>query len=178
MKTLIIILSIALLVPIADSRGETPEPKSGTKGEVLEFGLIESVGVEKADASTESPFGKVVRAPGARFIERTNQIAANLGATFGIKFKITGVTEKDAADYKVVITHPPFKNAKGEIERQYSAVKSWPTQDYTLTTITGYRLNHPEELVPGIWTFEIWYHSQKVASQSFNVVKQKAKPTP
>jgi len=88
------------------------------------------------------------------------------------------VTEKDTADYKLVVIHPPFKNVKGEIERQYSAVKSWPTQDFTLTTITGYRLNHSEELVPGIWTFEIWYHTQKVVSQSFNVVKQKVDPTP
>ena len=178
MKTLITILSIALLVPIANIRGETLEPKSEVKGEVLEFGIIESVGAEKAVASPESAFGKAVSAPGARFIERTNQIPANLGTTFAFKFKITGVTEKDTADYKLVVIHPPFKNAKGEIERQYSAVKSWPTQDFTLTTITGYRLNHSDELIPGIWTFEIWYHSQKVVLQSFNVVRQGVNPTP
>jgi len=71
MKTLITILSIVLLVPIANIRGETLEPKSEVKGEVLEFGLIESVGAEKAVPSPESAFGKAVTAPGARFIERT-----------------------------------------------------------------------------------------------------------
>ncbi len=60
---------------------------------------------------------QVVRAPEARFIERTNRFPANLGVTFGINIRITGVTVKNTADYKAVITHPPFKNTKGESAR-------------------------------------------------------------
>lgn len=176
MKTLITIIAISLVGQIADSRGENPEPKSEVKGEVLEFGLIEPVGAEQSVASPDSPFGKVIKAPGARFIKRTDQIVAVLGVTFGISFQITGMTENNIDNYMVVITHPPFKNAKGQIERQYVAVKSRPTQNLALTSIEGYRLNHAEELAPGVWTIDIWYHDKKVVSKSFDVANQKVRP--
>ncbi len=52
----------------------------------------------------------------------------------------------------------PIKNEKGEVERQYSTTETLPTKNGYVSEVSGYSLDRPEELVPGVWTFELWYH--------------------
>jgi hypothetical protein len=154
------------------SKPETPqipglEPPA--EGQVLEFGLFELVGPQQRVANARTLDGEQLNAEGARFSKRIDRIPAIPGVAFGFRYKITGVTEQGTAEFKKVVTHPPIKNEKGEIERQYSTTETLSAKNGYVSEVSGYSLDRPEELVPGVWTFELWYHGQKVVSQSFTV---------
>ena len=36
--------------------------------------------------------------------------------------------------------------------------------------VVGYRFDHPEEMVPGPWTFELWQGELKVAEKRFEIL--------
>ncbi len=170
MKRHLPLILITLLGLQAPSQAEDTLPKPGVKGEVLEFGLFEPVGQQTITPDSHALSGKALHSPGVHFTKQTTQVPATLGVLFGFSFNLTGVTEQGSAEYKKVITHPPIRNAKGEIEREYSTTITRPTNNGYLYSVCGYRLNRPEELVPGVWTFEIWYHDKTIVSQSFTVL--------
>ncbi len=169
MKPHVTITLLALLSLLTFARAADPAPKVTPTGQVLEFGLIELVGVQQRAANPKTLDGEQQNAEGARFTEQTNRIPATPGVQFGFRYKITGVTEQGTAEFKKVVTHPPIKNEKGEVERQYSTTETLPTKNGYVSEVSGYSLDRPEELVPGLWTFELWYHGQKVVSQTFTV---------
>lgn len=144
-------------------------PKVAAKGEVLEFGLFELVGPQQKVANKDTLDGSERNASGARFTDQTDQILATLGVQFGFRYKILGVAEDKSAEFKIVVTHPPIKNEKGETEREYSTKEKLPVKNGYVSEVTGYSLDRHEELVPGVWTFAVFYRDQKLVSQSFTV---------
>ena len=169
MKPLLTTSLLALLGLLTFIRAADPAPKVNPKGQVLEFGLLELIGPQQRVANAKTLDGEQQNAEGARFTEQTDRIPATPGVLFGFRYKITGVTEQGTAEFKKVVTHPPIKNEKGEIERQYSTTETLPAKNGYVSEVSGYSLDRPEELVPGVWTFELWYHGQKVVSQTFTV---------
>lgn len=165
-KTFFLLLFASLGISLM-ARAADPGPKIVPKGQVLEFGLFELVGAQKSAANPNSPDGSERTATGARFIAQTNRVPATLGTQFGFRYKITGVTEEGTANLKTVVIHPPVKNAKGEGERRSTTEQAVPAKDGVISEVTGYSLERPEELVPGAWIFELWYHGQRVVTQSF-----------
>ena len=53
-------------------------------------------------------------------------------------------------------------------------IETRPVRDGRVVGGAGYRLDRPEELEPGVWTFEIWYRDMKLVSQSFDVYDEAA----
>jgi hypothetical protein len=137
-------------------------------GMVLEYGLYEPVGRVVVHANPNTLSGKEKRGEEVHFIKQTDRIPARLGTSFGIRFQLTGIPDQEFELQKIV-KHPPMKNSRGQMETQYFVTKRlFPKAGYVLAT-EGYSFDHAEELAPGIWTFEIWYHGQKLVSQSFEV---------
>lgn len=151
------------------SLASASNPASSAKGKILEYGEFKLVGPQQNIANPSTLDGREQNAPGAQFSSQTDRIPATLGVQFGFRYKITGVTEINQADFKFVVTHPPIKNEKGEIEREYTVHESLTVHDGVVSETTGYSLDRPEELVPGVWTFEMWYHDHRLFSQSFAV---------
>lgn len=160
---------LALLSLCTFARAADRSLKVTPKGRVLEYGLFELVGAEQREANAKTLDGEQQISEGARFYEQTNRVPAMPGVRFGFRFSITGVTEQDTAEFKKVVTHPPIKNEKGEVERSYSTTETLPTRNGYVSEVSGYSLDRFEELVPGFWTFELWYHGQKMVSQAFTV---------
>ena len=88
---------------------------------------------------------------------------------FGFRYKISGVIGQDSITLRKVVKHPPFKNNKGEMETEYSIPLKKTPKGGAIVAQEGYGLGGGS-LVPGKWTFEIWYEDQKLLSQSFTVV--------
>lgn len=176
MKPHLTVSLLALIGLVSFTRAADPVSKVTPKGQVLEFGLIELVGTRQRAANPKTLDGEQQNAEGARFTEQTDRIPATPGVQFGFRYKITGVTEQGTAEFKKVVTHPPIKNDKGEVERQYSTTETLPTKNGYVSEVSGYSLDRPEELVPGVWTFELWYHGQKMVSQTFTVYTPTNKP--
>lgn len=149
------------------------QPSPAPKGEVLEFGIYR--GVEKTTtANPDTPNETRTTAKKIEFVEKTDKIPGQKGTSFGIRYKITGLTEQDSVSLKKVVKHPPFKNKKGEMESEYSLELKPKVKDGTVISVEGYGLGGSNDTGPGAWTFEIWYHDQKLVSQSFTVVSPPA----
>ncbi len=150
------------------------QPSSAPKGEVLEFGIYQSVTDKTTAANPDTPNGTRTTAKKVEFTEHTDKIPGTKGTSFGIRYKITGLSEQDSVSLKKVVKHPPFKNRKGEMESEYSLELKPKVKDGTVISVEGYGLGGSNDTTPGAWTFEIWYHDQKLASQSFTVVSPSA----
>lgn len=177
MKPSLAIFLVTLLSVHAHIHAADPAPKAAPKGEVLEFGLFDLVGQQQRVESPATLDGEKLYSDGARFSEQTDRIPATPGVRFGFRYKITGITEQGSAQFKMIVSHPPIKDENGVVQRQHSTLEDLPTKNGYVSEVTGYGLDRPEELVPGVWTFEVWYKGQKMVSQSFTVYVP-AKETP
>lgn len=102
----------------------------------------------------------------------TRTVPAQLGVRFGYHF--TPVGSPDGASVQlhhvVIFPSPGLRNpdnGQTNTRDEYDTTKKIGVEAYT-----GYKLENDWELVPGVWTFQIWYQGKKLAEQSFTVVKQ------
>ena len=99
-------------------------------------------------------------------------VAANLGVQFGFRYIPVGEPRGGAVALRLV-TRLPGQGARnpanGQIvartEEAVSAVMGAPL-------VSGYKFDAAWEMVPGVWTFEIWDRERKMAEQRFTVVKR------
>lgn len=100
------------------------------------------------------------------FIQNTDRIPAKLDTRFGFRFVIEGSDTKDVVLKKKVI-HPPItENNKTTTSHEYDL-------EYTMgsTALTGYRFGAENLMVPGDWTFQLYYQGKMILEQKFTVYK-------
>ena len=71
---------------------------------------------------------------------------------------------------KVTLIPQPGIQNPNTGETKLRSESSFPT-DAGAIHYAGYTFTYPWEIVPGVWTMELWDGDRKLASQSFNVVK-------
>ncbi len=140
------------------------------QGEVVEAGLFEMYGPSTVISNSNTLDGREENAPAARFYEQTDLVPAILGASFGFRFKVTGISKRSEVTFKTKVTHQPIVDPDGDLQTGYEMDTTLPVSNGTVSEVTGYGLELEQELVEGLWTFEHWLDGQKVVSQSFQVV--------
>jgi hypothetical protein len=137
---------------------------------------ITDTGIYKAEktgttATPGTPMGVTNFVSDIVLVERTTTIPAGVGTLFGFRYTIIG--ELDGAEVKLkFVNHypaPGLRNpASGNtfMSGEYFMQRNLGTKHWK-----GYNFENDWELVPGTWTFEIWQGDQKLAEQSFTVVK-------
>lgn len=105
----------------------------------------------------------------ARIVDRTTAVAARLCVSFGFKYVIRGAPAGAEVPLRMVTRFP----APG-VRNPRTGVVSHVTEALVFRTIEQqhyrvYTFEEPWEIVPGIWTFEIWHQRQKLAQRSFSV---------
>jgi Domain of unknown function (DUF3859) len=108
------------------------------------------------------------------FTAVTGRIPAKLGVRFGIVFELTNLPKAQSATVGIVFVtkHPPVRRPDGTTstgsERRFRmAVRG---QD-RIVSWTGVGFDHAEELVPGIWTFEVRSYSRLLCKKDFTVIR-------
>jgi hypothetical protein len=101
----------------------------------------------------------------------TQTIPAILGSHFGFEYKITGAPVGANVKVREIVLYPPG----GIRPPGKAAVNQYATEQNiaigTKSRLTWYAFDDPWELVPGKWTFQVWYGNHKIAEQTFTVVK-------
>jgi hypothetical protein len=135
--------------------------------EVVEYGIYT---VDRAVQGRDALGINQAVASNVRHAATMRTIPAQIGTTFGFRYKVVGKPYDAPVDLRKVVIFP----RRGLIP---SASAKPVTQDeFPLHTRVGqtsyvsYTLEDSFELVPGIWVFEIWQGNRKLATQSFNVV--------
>jgi len=107
---------------------------------------------------------------GIKQIETARTIIARLGVQFGFRYRAIGPVNGVQVPVTIVakFPEPGVLGVKGNAPVVRDA--------YTELTTTGkeefltWTFEMRSDLVPGIWTFEIWSGDKKLAEQSFNII--------
>jgi hypothetical protein len=102
--------------------------------------------------------------------EKTDQITAVKGLSFGISYVVTGVPKN--ADYVLdkVVIHPAMKTPVGkEITSQEFKIRGKSSDQGTIARTTGYEFTDEFEMVHGKWKIQLWYNGKKLVEQDFDV---------
>jgi hypothetical protein len=134
--------------------------------EILDYGIY-SVDVKSSRRDNQGISQNI--STNVRLAKATTTVPAEKGVEFGVRYKLDGAPVGATVSLREVTIVP-------------SPGLQPPTASqpiYTSTTVTkskigevsfsGYRLDDPWELLPGVWVIQLWYGDRKVAEQNFTV---------
>jgi hypothetical protein len=169
MKRYLLIISVVFMVIFISGLFQSAE--SGlfdkteiTEAKILKYGICTATKIKKVSAKTAS--GKMNIQKDMEFIENTTEIPATIGTSFGIRWVVKGKPEGRQIKLRVKGIHPPMKRPKKE---------DITTYEYTTKIKIGsigwnnYTFERDGELLPGKWTFQIYYKDRKLLEKTFNV---------
>jgi hypothetical protein len=117
---------------------------------------------------------KEARATNIRHAASLRTIPAEIGVTFGFRYKVIGSPNGAPVDLRKIVIFPPpgiFPPlAAGSIERDEFRLHAKVGE----TSYVSYTLEDDFELVPGVWEIEIWNGERKLGSQTFRVINPNA----
>ncbi|HEX4343287.1 MAG TPA: DUF3859 domain-containing protein [Verrucomicrobiae bacterium] len=135
-----------------------------TGAKVTEYGIY-TAQVRKTDINSAGL--KLQGLDNFVLLTSTTNVPARVGIRFGFRYEILGEPTNAPIVLTMILTHPPIKNAlTARLEtRDVYQTQSWIGKTYTCNS-----LDSKSDLVPGLWTFEVWYTTNKLCTQNFLVV--------
>lgn len=115
--------------------------------------------------------GNRVEAKAYKNLKVTTLIPAKLDTVIGLELVIVGAPRRAKVPLKMVWRYPE----PGLLNPQTGLAKT--SDEYSNTQQVGepfpvfWGLMQEWELVPGVWTLEVWHGNRKLAAQEFNIVK-------
>jgi len=133
------------------------------------------------------PSGEAIASPGTvagverqlaetKLIETTRTIPARAGLRFGIEYRIVGEPAGGIISLKRTTIYPEggVRNpSTGKTAMRDEAVEP---HEVDAVNYSGFRFDDPWEMVPGTWTIELSHGGKTLASESFTVTNDAAKP--
>jgi hypothetical protein len=160
-------LCLLLLAPIA-ARAQTPQID---RIDIVEYGIY-TTKTDSKQSSADTAAGVLDMVSDIHHAVTTQTIPAQQGVSFGIRYTIIGAPAGAPVPLHMVtvfpppgLTNPATQQRKAQSEYDTSAVIGTPTYK-------GYELTNAWEIVPGIWSIQVWSQGRKLAEQKFTVVRQ------
>jgi hypothetical protein len=151
-----LVLALALAATPAQASGQV---------EIKDFGFYD-LSVDGSVPAPEDISGSRNVVSNIRLQRQTEEIDAQLGRSFGFRFRIT-----DPALYGKQLTlrtiFPPLTNPESR--------RTMTTQDRPFTGTSellydGYRFDYDWEMAEGIWTFQVLHNGKIIAEKKFKVI--------
>jgi hypothetical protein len=156
---------LALLLGIGTAQAQAPQVD---RLEITDFGIYK---VERGSTIRNEQGLKtatVTRHP--EHLEFRTIIPAQIGTTFGVRYKVIGTPEDADVTIRKIISFPPpgLQPSSGKFVLRDESVEETRIGE---TVGAFYTLEDRFELVPGIWTFELWDGDRKLLTRSFTLEK-------
>ncbi len=156
-------LPFIVLVPLS-AWAETTSPI-----ELMDHGVICDVTLTGTEAAPETASGVINLIDQTRVIDVTTQfVPAHIGLSFGLRTKMSDNVVLDGARMRVI--HPPM-GASGITEQSWAA----PMQTGE-AALNLYTFEQDDELLLGVWTFQVIFADKVLIEQRFEVVPQGTVP--
>ncbi len=160
--------------------------------DITEYGIYATETASSvAEPGTAS--GRIDMVANTKLVQSTTVVPARVGVEFGFRYKIVGqattalagqnnATLAGQADPKVTlkyVTHIPPPGIRNPTTRNVTLTNIF-YQDHKVgeELYRLYRLTDSWEVVPGIWTLEIWQGDRQLVSQGFQVGNAAPKAAP
>lgn len=172
-------IGLALLLMIVSVLGVQAEERGG-RADILWAGIYRAdvVGFTR---QPNTATGKTNKLANIQRLQTTTTVQARLGVSFGFEFALAGADSSPEAPVTMVI-RLPRAGLRNPASNTVLTREEWQPEPRRAgeAVLVGYTLEHTWEVVPGLWTFEIWHNQRKIGEQSFCLVSDKkpAAPTP
>ena len=158
---------VALIASASLSYGQTPRVD---RAEVSKPGIY-SAKVTKRIADKSISTGTRNEVGEIRNTEITTLIPAKVNMFFGLEGTVIGAPKGTGIPVRIVWRYPQpgLKNPAGGAAKLID--------EYMDSAVIGknfqffWQLTRDWQIVPGVWTFEMWYQGRKLVSQNFTLVK-------
>jgi len=137
---------------------------------ITDFGIYEPQGGKDVTLPTGVPRYTV---DDVQLVAETNTIPAKLGTKFGFRYRIVGNSWGAPVAIKVVTLYPPAGAVSPKMGLIHSA-SLLKTAHIGASNAIAYSADEPWEMVPGVWTIQLWVGSNKLAEQTFNMIPQQS----
>jgi hypothetical protein len=107
-----------------------------------------------------------------QYIASTSTIPAKIGIKFGFRYTISGAPYDGRVTIKQVTIYPPAGVTNPKTGLLSTNSFSTVYRVGMPPIFAGYDIGAPWEMVPGVWTIQLWIGDQKFAEQSFTVVSK------
>lgn len=153
--------------------------------EITEYGIYKT-DTESSTAAPGTASGKIEEVSNIKLLEATTTVPAKVGVEFGFRYKIVGqpnAATNAQTGATIAGQASGVVNLKNVTHIPAPGIRNPQTKNVTLTSVFSqdhrvgeelyrlYRFTDPWEVVPGLWTLEIWDGDRKLASQAFLVKK-------
>ena len=163
-------LVTSLLMLFAAVSGAPAQAPRLDRIEIFEAGLYRAEVAKEIDApglasGQRSLLTNIVLA------QKTTQVPARPGVRFGFRYRLVDAPAGGQVTLKKITRFPPVgirnpNTRETTFRDELELTKSIGQESYT-----GYSFDRDFELVPGVWTMELWAGDRKLAVQNFTVVK-------
>jgi hypothetical protein len=137
---------------------------------VTDFGIYTPQGGENVTLPTGVPRYTV---DDVQLVVETNTIPAKLGTKFGFRYRIVGSSWGAPIAIKVVTLYPPAGAVSPKMGLIHSA-SLLKTAHIGASNAIAYSADEPWEMVPGVWTIQLWIGDKKFAERTFNMIPQQS----
>jgi hypothetical protein len=119
-----------------------------------------------------SPTGTIGTASNWHFVSKTSEVVGEIGTQFGIEFRLEGNPVGDSVTLHMVLKFPPkgIRNPNTGTT-MHTADIEFPNLKIGTLCLLGYGFDNGWEIVPGVWTEQIWYQDRMLAERAFTVSK-------
>ncbi|MBX7133823.1 MAG: DUF3859 domain-containing protein [Fimbriimonadaceae bacterium] len=160
-------LLFAFLVLFSLSAAAVSSAPAPFRGVVEEAGTFEVVGARIDSAAPDTAAGKTSIVDEIRLIEAAHDPKAELGITFGFRYRLEGVPSGDIDELEMRAIHPVMKGLDGTTRDRSTAPEYAYGQSGGAYGFIVYTLSEPFEVVPGPWHIQLLYKGRVVISQEF-----------
>jgi hypothetical protein len=168
-------LACSVTVMIATGTDAQPSHVQQTGGvdriDVTDYGIYTA---EKSEGNTKGRNPRHYAVENVAIVAMTDTVQALPKVKFGLRYRIIGEPLDARVTVKIVVKYPP----QGVLSPKEGVLHDFT---YTVTdhigglySFAGYSADEPWELVPGIWTLQLWVADKMYVEKSFTMVPKPA----
>ena len=164
-------IALSLMLLFLASSGAYGQAAQVTRIDIVDYGIytadnLAAQSVPGAASGTVTPIANI------RLAASTRGVPAQQGVRFGFRYLIVGTPAGTIVPLHLVTIIPP----PGVRNPSTQQLKTRGEFDWTARigaqSARLYDLTHEWEVVPGVWTLQIFHQGRKLADESFTVVRQ------
>lgn len=161
MRLLLVILALVTLSPCE------AEVKTSQSIQLLEFGTFKKL-VSHGDVAAPGAIAGARHAVSkVTLVECTTNVAARVETSFGFRVRMPGNADGSIVQCSAKCIHPRLTDPSSG---RSSEVEQWDTSGLAGEEgYIGYTLDNDWELVPGLWTIQVFMNSKLVIEKTFNL---------
>ena len=174
MRLAMLVMSLLAAAPSAAwaQTATVPAPAATVSGvAIINAGTYTAQSVSAPSRAGQlSPTGTVGTASNWHFVSDSTDVAGQVGTQFGIEFRIDGNPVGDGVTLHMVLNFPPqgIRNPNTG-DTMHTANIAFPNLKIGALSLLGYGFDNAWEIVPGVWTEQIWYQDRMLAERTFTV---------